>query len=545
MQHRFTLELAFSNMDGLTLTSLDGADTIGGSKLLLEYDGHGALLDFGMNFARTNRYYEEYIKPRSTTGLLDHVTMGTMPDVRGIYRRDLMHPNLVLTGKDVVRVDAVLLSHGHIDHSGDIGFLKRDIPVATTAMTAAIVKASEDCTRNEPGREPIYFVERDLREKRGAKLLCRSRGGILWRKYHLLDTAPTESLNEFWAFIPSHALKRRLDPAETVPAGLSHGLEGIDCEMMPVDHSIKGACAFLLDTSKGRIVYTGDLRMHGLEQEMTREFVSKARASKPYVMVIEGTRAPGDREDDSSTSSSTTEGEVRETADLILSAVGGDLAIADFGPRNVERLEIFLDASRRSRRRLVVTAKDAYLLHAMHIVDPSVPIPGGDMLVYDSPKGSTDKYEEWVVEHGYTDSLVRPTEVGRSPGDYLLSMSFYDMKHLIDIKPDRGHYIFSSSEAHNEEQIIDFIRLGRWLTRFGIRAHGFRIDEEEKPVFESEDGALHASGHASAKDLTKMVREIDPEILIPVHTENPKWFERTFSGERKVILPKRYETVVL
>lgn len=532
-------------MGGLTLTPLDGADTIGGSKLLLEYDGHVVLLDFGMNFARTNKYYEEYIKPRSTTGLLDHVTMETMPDVTGLYRRDLIHPDLVLSGKEVGRVDAVLLSHGHIDHSGDIGFLKREIPVVTTAMTAAIVKASQDSSRNEPGREPVYFSERGVKETRGTRLLCSRRGDILWRDYHLLDTAPTDGLREFWTFIPSHALRKRAGPSKLVPGDLEHGFESIDCELMPVDHSIKGACAFMLDTSNGHVAYTGDLRMHGLKHGMTREFVSKARAGKPYVLVIEGTRAPKAGGDGSPTHSSATEEEVRETADSILAAVEGEFAIADFGPRNVERLEIFLDVARRSHRRLVVTTKDAYLLHAMHIVDPAVPIPSDDMLVYDSPKGSTDKYEEWVVEHGYADSLIRPSGVGNSPGDYLLSFSFFDMKHLIDIKPSRGHYILSSSEAHNEEQVIDFIRLGRWLTKFGIEAHGFRIDEDGKPVFESDEGPLHASGHASADELATIVREIDPEILIPVHTENPGWFQRTFSGERKVVLPERYKAIEL
>ena len=511
--------------------------------MLLEYDGHCVLLDFGLNFARMSMYYEEYIRPRSTTGLLDHVTMGTMPDVRGLYRADLMHPDLTLEGMKIDIIDAVLLSHAHIDHSGDIGFLRRDIPVATTAMTAAIVKASEDCSRSEPGREPVYFSERGTKVTRGATLLCSGRGSVQWRDYHLLDAEPGEQLKEYWTFVPSLALGRRAGSKKLVPGALDHGMDVISCEAMPVDHSIKGACAFIIDTSAGHVIYTGDLRMHGLKHDTTREFVAKARAAKPYAMVVEGTRAPKD--DDDQRHSTATEEEVRETADSILAKINGEFAVADFGPRNIERLEIFLDVARRCRRRLVITTKDAYLLHAMHLVDPSVPIPGGDLLVYDSPKGSTDKYEEWIVEHLHSDDLVRPSEVDDSPGDHLLSFSFFDMKHLIDIKPDGGHYIYSSSEAHNEEQVIDFVRLGRWLVRFGIEAHGFRIGDDGKPVFESDDGPLHASGHVSADDLTSMIREIDPEVLIPVHTENPRWFKKAFSGERKVELPERYSTIDL
>ena len=526
------------------MTALDGMDTIGGSKLLLEFDDHSVLLDFGMNFARTNRYYEEYLRPRTTTGLLDHVTMGTIPDVQGLYREDLMHPDLSLNGPEVDSIDAVLLSHGHLDHSGDIGFLRLGIPVATSAMTAAIAKASQDCVRNEPGREPVYIAERRVDDRRGAKILKNKREDLLGRNYYLLDRAAGQELEEFWRFLPSFELSKRAGAAQLIPGRLERSIEGLDIEFKPVDHSIKGAGAFLIGTSSGTVVYTGDLRMHGLHGAKTREFVSRAKSEDAYAMVIEGTRVRKD-DDSGHSHSNAAEGEVRDAADAILARIGGELAIADFGPRNVERLEIFLDVCRSSHRSLVVTPKDAYLLHAMHTVDTDIPIPGDELLIYDSPKGSTDKYEEWVVEHRYAESTVRPSEIGRSPGDYLLSFSFFDMKHLIDIKPDGGHYIYSSSEAHNEEQEIDFIRLGEWLRRFGIKPYGFEIGDDGRPDFTSADGPLHASGHANPDDIAEIVREVDPDVLIPVHTENPKWFQDTFGGERKVVLLKQYERVTL
>lgn len=528
-------------MGDLRLTALDGMDTIGGSKLLLEFDDHSVLMDFGMNFARTNRYYEEYLRPRTTTGLLDHVAMGTVPDVRGLYREDLMHPDLDLRGPAVDTIDAVLLSHGHLDHSGDIGFLRLGIPVATSAMTAAIVKASQDCTRNEPGREPVYVAERRVDDLRGAKILKNKREDLRGRDYFLLDRAADEDLEEFWRFLPSFELSKRSNAAQLIPGRLGRLVEGLDIEFAPVDHSIKGAGAFLIGTSSGTVVYTGDLRMHGLHGTMTREFVSKAKAEDVYAMVIEGTRVRKD-DDQEGLHSNAAEEEVRDAADAVLAGIGGEFAVADFGPRNVERLEIFLDVCRRSHRSLVITPKDAYLLHAMHTVDPNVPVPSDELLIYDSPKGSTDKYEEWVVEHRYAESVVRPSEVGRSPGDYLLSFSFFDMKHLIDIRPEGGHYIYSSSEAHNEEQEVDFIRLGEWLTRFRVKPHGFEIGNAGRPIFTSADGPLHASGHADPDDLTEIIREVDPEILIPVHTENSKWFKDTFGGERRVVLLEQYRT---
>jgi ribonuclease J len=100
------------------------------------------------------------------------------------------------------------------------------------------------------------------------------------------------------------------------------------------------------------------------------------------------------------------------------------------------------------------------------------------------------------------------------------------MKHLLDIKPDGGTYVYSSSEAWSEEQNVDFVRLGQWLDFFKMKSYGFSIvakDDVLKPEFTK---GYHASGHASMSDLEHVISEIDPEVIIPVHTENPTWFSK-------------------
>ncbi|MFA5868828.1 MAG: MBL fold metallo-hydrolase RNA specificity domain-containing protein [Candidatus Bathyarchaeia archaeon] len=39
----------------------------------------------------------------------------------------------------------------------------------------------------------------------------------------------------------------------------------------------------------------------------------------------------------------------------------------------------------------------------------------------------------------------------------------------------------------------------------------------------------NASGHLSQSDLIKVVDEIDPDKIIPIHTQHPEWFKDTFS----------------
>ncbi|MEM2070868.1 MAG: MBL fold metallo-hydrolase RNA specificity domain-containing protein, partial [Archaeoglobaceae archaeon] len=143
-----------------------------------------------------------------------------------------------------------------------------------------------------------------------------------------------------------------------------------------------------------------------------------------------------------------------------------------------------------------------------------------------------DKWETEVVMKNCGDVYVDPLEINRDPGGYILCFSFYDMKHLLDIKPDGGVYIYSSSEAHSEEQEFDFLRLQNWLKIFDFEIFGFEIVSEGgklKPEFVK---GYHASGHASKEDLKWIIDEIDPEVLIPVHTENAEWFVENFENVR-------------
>ncbi|HDP96304.1 MAG TPA: MBL fold metallo-hydrolase [Euryarchaeota archaeon] len=530
-------------MTDVKLLPLGGCNTIGGSKILLEFDGSRVLLDFGINYSQLNRYYEEFLKPRTTAGLMDHVVMGLIPNVRNLLRDDLVPDDFKLTGPKIGKVDAVLISHAHMDHCGDLGFLRGDIPMACSALTASIVKATQDSSKTEIGKDGLYAIPRECTEKRGTSIIKTKRDEMPGRDLCILQGGVDNSLKGFIRLSPSIEMAK--DPnrcKKPCPGNIQKGIQTVDVKAYPVDHSIKGATAFSIGTSQGNVIYTGDLRLHGLAADKTKEFISKARSPRPYALIIEGTRA-GRRSDSEPDSESSSEQKVLDTAKELVSSMTGDLVIADFGPRNIERLEIFKEVSDEHGRRLVITTKDAYMLNAMHSADRDTPLPGDDLLIYDGPKGSDEKWEQWIMGK-YEDHVIKPSQVRDSPGEYVLSFSFFDIKHLVDLNPARGHYIHSSSEAYNEEQEIDFRRLAEWLRRFNITWYGFDFIDN-KPVFTDEHRALHASGHASGDDLEYIVRELNPEKLIPVHTESPEWFREKFEDEYQVILPENGKSIDL
>jgi ribonuclease J len=488
-----------------TLTVFDGAESIGGNKIYLESGGKGIFLDFGINFRRMSQFYEEYLKPRSVRGIHDYLELGLIPKL-DIYDESLITSDIDRSGLQGLEVHGVLLSHAHVDHSGCLGLLRREIPVYCSAMTAAILKAYQDSGRVELHAQAVYSSQREaLDDPRVLKGLTKA--GYIGRDFNL-TTPCSEEFEDFWGRSPA---QKELKAGKLGKPGSWEPPLPFEC--FEVGHSIYGASAYAVETEDGWVVYTGDFRTHGARGKETERFAEEVSKLDPKVLVIEGTGA-GRKE-----ARWETEEEVHENC---MSAVSGEsgLVIADFSPRHIERLETFARIATETGRRLVVTSKDAYMLDAVRAVDGVDRMK--DLLIYKDLKEKRDAWERRVYA-GFEEKLVDPEEVSKNPESYVLCFSFWDVKNLLDIKPEGGTYVYSSSEAFTEEAVFDFRRLSEWLNFFGLKIVGFGFDDEGELVF---GRGYHASGHASPEELLRMVEEIDPEMVIPVHTENARFFER-------------------
>ncbi|HMK15748.1 MAG TPA: ribonuclease J, partial [Methanomicrobiales archaeon] len=235
-----------------------------------------------------------------------------------------------------------------------------------------------------------------------------------------------------------------------------------------------------------------------------------------------------------------TEDSVCETCRGAVEGAPG-LVIADFSARNFERLEAFTGIAAATGRELVVTARDLYMLYALSTVD-GVERWKGVRVYNEITDHDRRKWEAELVRPLAGDRYVAHDAIRRDPGRYILCFSFFDMNHLLDIKPAGGRYLYSSCEPFSEEMEIDFRRLWEWLQFFHIEPCGFTMEKDKNGVLvPAMDQHYHASGHASGGDVAWAIGEIDPGVIIPVHTENTGWFEENFDG---VIVPeegKRYE----
>lgn len=453
---------------GTKLTFYGGVNEIGGNKILLEDKDTRIFLDFGKGFSRRGRYFEEYLKPRSANGIVDFLTMGLLPDIEGVYRDDLIR----MAGRKVVApdIDAILLTHAHADHADYISFLHQDIPVYMGNTCHTLLKAIQERAPRDFEREVLDFIPRP--SKRGDKPVARK--------------------------------------IETFRSGKKFKVGSLEILPIHVDHSVPGAYGFIIFTSKGPVVYTGDLRRHGTRPEMTEEFVAEAKASEPIALLCEGTRIREEPADES-------EEKVYDDASVVVAKAKQRLIFADFNFKDIDRVRTFYRLAKENGKKLVVKLKDCYYLKHLS-TDLKLNVPNyddKDIVIYKSKQVSgTFSDGDYFGEDAILARLPNAKtamELAHDPGKYICALGYFSFTALVDIKPASGSiYIHSASEPYNEEQVLSQERVDNWLDRFHMERY-----------------QIHCSGHAKGQDLFDIVKEIDADMLYPIHTESPETYVRT------------------
>lgn len=510
------------------LTCYGGIGAIGGNKLLLESGERALWLDFGTDFGQRSLYYNDLLAPRSASGLRDPLAMGLIPPIEGIYRDDLAGPAADLwpalrEGAGAASARAfdpddpppVLLSHAHLDHCGAVSFLSAQTTVYASAATAALLKACQDTTSNDLETEVAYLVPRDGKEGLVAASSYRTAPAVARR---MAAVGANDRLAVFWQ---TPAASRSIAGAPLQKWDPVSGIAGLAIQVHAVDHSVPGAVAWAVQTEGGWIVYTGDLRRHGARADDTRAFVAAAAALHPLALICEGTHPAAAWPD--------AEAAVYENACHAVRLSSG-LVFADFSARNVERLATFRRVAGATGRRLVITARDAYILEALSLVGAADdPRQSDDLLIYGEAKLNRPSWERIVLER-YGDRVITAQRLSRDGGSYIVCFSYYDLPELIDIAPRSGIYIYSASEWRDEEARFDLARLRAWLKRFGLRFVG----DPAAPA----GGRFHASGHIDGPGLIELIETIAPRWVIPVHTLDVQFFRRHV-GRKQLLLPKR------
>jgi ribonuclease J len=293
-------------------------------------------------------------------------------------------------------------------------------------------------------------------------------------------------------------------------------------EIVPihVDHSIPGAYGLILHTSEGALAYTGDFRFHGPAGSMTTEFISAARAEHPEMLLTEGTRvSPGDSMGEMSESQV-----LAET--LKVTRQERKLVFSSFRGNDVDRINTFHKAARTSGRQFVVSMKTALILEKLS-ADKKLRVPevGKDVTVYVRRKrtGKLDDRDYFVWERKFLGQGVDAREIHEKQGKVFLHLETLNLPEMIDIKPERGGvYVHSSTEAFNEEGETEEAVVRNWIDHLGFSYH-----------------QIHASGHSPMDGVKRLVAGIQPEGVVPIHTEHPDLFRGFLRRGSRLRIPER------
>lgn len=458
----------------VSIELLGGDGEIGGNKILLEHKGTRIFLDFGMSFTQDSRYFSEYLKPRKAGALGDYFETGLLPDIKGIYRKDyLQHMGRPEEDRSI---DAVLISHAHADHAQYIHFLRRDIPIYCTKATKIILQCLQDVGKGNNEFINVYDAYTFYTNTKGnlSKVTKSTKGFVQARDYHIMMPSQREVIGS------------------------------IEVEMVPVDHSLPGACGYIIYTDEGNIVYTGDIRFHGYNGHLSEEFVKRAKQANPKWIICEGTRINDDTKH--------SEAEVCLNFIDIISKTEG-LVFIEHPMRDIDRVTSIFEAARKCNRELVINLKLAYLIE---MLDDLCPFSINDVKILLPPKEwglickdgveqnlINQEYYPWEKSFLERENIILTEDIRMNPERYVVSMNLWTINQLIDIKPEGATWIKASCDAYSDEMELDDERKQHWLDHFRIDIH-----------------KTHASGHASGDEIRWMLNEIGAEEVIPIHTED-------------------------
>lgn len=365
---------------------------------------------------------------------------------------DAEQQSVVTQAKDwCVGVDAIFISHYHQDHHGLLSKVQPGVPIFVTAGTEKMFKMN----------------------------------AVFMKPY-------VTSIENLSIIEP----ERKHSPAIPVQIG------DITVTAFTVDHSAYDACAFLIESGSKRVLYSGDLRLHGVKGVLYRKLPREVD-----YLVLEGTNIE--------------KGKVIRTEmrakDELIEQFNEDLNRLNFiwcSGQNIDRLVNIFSASRATRKTMVVDVYVAAILQEIHQLNDKIPsVESHGLRVLYTHGSNDDDQAEYYLR--FNKNRILPSEIMKNPERFVViirpSMLPFLKKNLT--VPTAN--IITSLWKNYEEAVKDFFS---WVDFNGYhRRH------------------IHTSGHADRESLAMIAEFINSKKLIPIHTENKVQFLDLF-GEKTVLL---------
>ena len=295
-----------------------------------------------------------------------------------------------------------------------------------------------------------------------------------------------------------------LIPGKTIKIG------DISVTGLSVDHSAYDCMAFLIEADGKRLLYSGDLRLHGRKRGMARALY-KFIADKPVdILLMEGTNFRNSAKADGSDNFSEEDLE----ATLCRAIKRADqLVLAHFSPQHFDRMISFFKATRDAGRIFVV---DAYGAFAWDIIR--------------RPEFRALMAKKQIRVYFYQSFQQSRRKNIPALNDPFLAARI-DLPEIL-AEPECYTMLFRPSMLD-----LDFSgQLPKQTLCLHSLWYGYLVKPEYKKLLaalkftDGEFSECHTSGHIFAEDIEKFVKTVNPRHVVPIHTTSRCGFQKRFKN---------------
>ena len=276
-----------------------------------------------------------------------------------------------------------------------------------------------------------------------------------------------------------------------------------------VDHSAFGACAFLFEVCGKRILYSGDIRLHGKKGVLYKNLPQNVD-----YLFLEGTNlGRGVRQK--------TETAIENEFVKQFSSNPDSLHLVWCSSQNIDRIVALYRACVRTNRVLGVDPYAAYALELAHQNRQSIPNKTFPSLEIYFPWSFTN----WMIEKDRQLVLdLRRGAIKLDQTDLPVNPSKYVLLYRPKLIGDLNRYISKTKVCltnsiwaqYWEQDKSEINRLKAWI--------------EDKPELRQKLPDIHTSGHADVASLQKIVEHVQPKCIVPIHTEMPEKYKKLFQS---------------
>lgn len=445
-----------------------GLRTIGGVIASVTYGKNRVVFEFGAAYDPAAPVFDQAIELRPNHWVNDLLRMGQLPRINGLYRREDLGEDTLTSAEESDLNTAVFITHLHLDHMALMGAIAPEVPVYLHHNAQIIERALETVGEGIP---------------------------TLSRSYS------------------------EIEPFQAVMIG--------DIQVLPIVCRDTGYFdfAFLITTPDGTIHWTGDLFLHGLQAEKSKEQMKLLKARSIDVLLCDATSFMDSvmemiygftdvslvRADLSVPENMLSERQHADELRAVIEKCRG-LCVFNFYSREMDDAAFLIQCAKENSRLCVFEPEAAYIVYRFFQINPYVYLP-------DNAWDSAVNHSEWRSELLNHCTIVTAKQIHDNPSGYLLQNSYKRILELLSLPGKDGVYIHMGGAP-----IGEFDPAYQKMCRI-VETAGFTFSASLENYL----------GHSYPGQVKYFVDYVDPKVLIPCHSHHP---ERLLPLNGKQLLPE-------